>query len=62
MILDHNQCIYTQDDDGLWNIKGRYNMAMALDEDLVWTKNKGGYVTHILAVSFVNWYWYYIIS
>ena len=37
-------------------------MAMELDEDLVWTKNKGGYVTHVLAVSFINWYSYCIIS
>jgi hypothetical protein len=33
-------------------------MAMDLDEDLAWTKNKGEYVTHILAVSFINWYLY----
>jgi hypothetical protein len=52
-MLAHNQRIYNQDD-GVWSIKGRYNMAMELDEDLVWTKNKGGYVTHILAVSHIN--------
>jgi hypothetical protein len=61
IVLDYNQRIYNQDD-GIWNIKGRYKMAMELDEDLVWTKNKGGLVTHILAVSLINLYSYIALS
>ena len=37
-------------------------MAMELNEDLVWTQNKGGHVTHILAVSKFNWLYIYLFK
>jgi hypothetical protein len=38
-------------EEGLWNIRGRYEKACEDDEELVWSNDNGEYVTHILAVS-----------
>jgi hypothetical protein len=33
-----------------WSIMGRYNVVVEDDEDVVWGKDEGGNVTHILLV------------
>ena len=38
-------------EEGLWNIRGRYETACEENEELVWSKVDDGYVTHILIVS-----------
>jgi hypothetical protein len=38
-------------EEGLWNIRGRYEKACEEDEELVWSKVDDEYVTHILIVS-----------
>lgn len=36
-----------------WSIMGRYNVVVEDDEDVVWEKDEGGNVTHILLVGFI---------
>lgn len=36
----------------MWDVKGRYNDAIADDDDVDWTFEDGKYVIRILAVSF----------
>ena len=43
-------------EDGLWNIRGRYEKACEEDEELVWSNVDGEYVTHILIVSLFCFY------
>ena len=38
-------------EEGLWNIRGRYETACEENEEVVWSKVNDGYVTHILIVS-----------
>jgi hypothetical protein len=38
-------------DEGLWNIRGRYEKACEDDEELVWSNVDGEHVTRILIVS-----------
>ncbi|KAF8804433.1 hypothetical protein BYT27DRAFT_7107409, partial [Phlegmacium glaucopus] len=38
-------------EEGLWNVRGRYEKAFEEDEELFWLSNNGEYVTHILIVS-----------
>jgi hypothetical protein len=33
---------------------GRYNVVVEDDEDVVWEKDEGGNVTHILLVGFIS--------
>ena len=35
-----------------WSIMGRYNVVVEDDEDVVWEKDEGGNVTHVLFVGF----------
>ena len=37
-----------------WSIMGRYNVVVEDDEDVVWEKDEGGNVTHILLVGFIG--------
>jgi hypothetical protein len=38
-------------EDGLWNVRGRYEKAYEDDEELVWSDVRGESVAHILIVS-----------
>ena len=40
--------------DQQWSIKGHYNVVVEDDEDVVWEKDEGGNVTHILLESFIS--------
>ena len=35
---------------------GRYNVVVEDDEDVVWEKDEGGNVTHILLVGFIDFW------
>ena len=37
-----------------WSIMGHYNVVVEDDEDVVWEKDEGGNVTHILLVGFIS--------
>ena len=37
-----------------WSIMGRYNVVVEEDEDVLWEKDEGGNVTHILLVGFIS--------
>ena len=37
-----------------WSIMGHYNVVVEDDEDVVWEKDEGGNVTHILLVGFIG--------
>jgi hypothetical protein len=37
-----------------WSVMGRYNVVVEDDEDVVWEKDEGGNVTHILLVGFIK--------
>ena len=51
--LDHNYRVYVLDQQQ-WSIMGHYNVVVEDDEDVVWEKDDGGNVTHILLVGFVS--------
>jgi hypothetical protein len=42
--------VYTFEE-GLWNIRGRYEKACEEDDELLWSNVDGEFVTHILIVS-----------
>jgi hypothetical protein len=48
--LSIESCVFTFEE-GLWNIRGRYDIACKDDEELIWSNDDGEYVTHILVVS-----------
>jgi hypothetical protein len=50
---DHNYRVYVLDQQQ-WSIMGRYNVVVEDDEDVVWEKDEGGNVTHILFVGFIK--------
>jgi hypothetical protein len=37
-----------------WSIMGHYSVVVEDDEDVMWEKDEGGNVTHILFVSFIG--------
>ena len=49
-LLSTESRIYTFEE-GLWNIRGRYEKAFEEDDELNWSNVDGDYVTHILVVS-----------
>lgn len=50
IVLGNNQRIYTYEE-GEWMMKGRYELAMRRNEELVWSKEDGQYTVQILIVS-----------
>ena len=50
---DHNYRVYVLDQQQ-WSIMGHYNVVVEDDEDVVWEKDEGGNVTHILLVGFIR--------
>ena len=52
-VRNHNYRVYALDQQQ-WSIMGRYNVVVEDDESVVWEKDEGGNVTHILLVGFIN--------
>jgi hypothetical protein len=48
-VRNHNYRVYALDQQQ-WSIMGRYNVVVEDDEGVVWEKDEGGNVTHILLV------------
>lgn len=46
-------------EEGLWNIRGRYEKACEENEELVWMKDDEEYVTHILIVSLSSFFFFF---
>jgi hypothetical protein len=50
---DHNYRVYALDQ-RQWSIMGRYSLVVEDDDNVVWEKDEGGNVTHILLVGFIG--------
>jgi hypothetical protein len=50
-------------EDGLWNVRGRYETALEENEELVWSNLGGEHVTHILmaSISFLFYFLFYFL-
>ena len=49
-MLENNRHIYVREN-SVWDLKGRYDMAVEDDDELTWVKVDGEDVTNILVVS-----------
>jgi hypothetical protein len=49
-VLENNRHIYVREN-SIWDLKGRYAMAVEDDDDLDWVKVNGEDVTSMLVVS-----------
>jgi hypothetical protein len=47
--LDNNDRILVRED-GHWNLKGRFSIAVEDNEDLVWSLENGQYCAHLMIV------------
>ena len=53
LYLGNNQRVYTWEDDE-WMVKGRYELAIRNDEEVIWSKVDGDHITQILIVGLLN--------
>jgi hypothetical protein len=47
--LDNNDCILVHED-GHWNLKGHFTIAIEDNEDLEWSLENGKYCAHLMIV------------
>ena len=50
IVVDHNDRILVREE-GHWNIKGRFQVALEDNEDLIWSLENGQYCAHIMIVN-----------
>lgn len=50
LVLDHNDRILVREN-GLWNLKGRFTVALEDNEDLEWSCENGQYSAYVMIVT-----------
>ena len=60
LVLDHNDCILVREN-GLWNLKGRFTVALEDNEDLEWSCENGQYSAHVMIVTLFTLLKHFII-
>jgi hypothetical protein len=60
LVLDHNDRILVREN-GLWNLKGHFTVALEDNEDLEWACENGQYSAHVMIVTLFYFSRHFII-